>query len=82
MEGSFQHPRGPGILLCLRKRAALLISPAQDDVMIEIFFDNAKDSIGMSVESSILTELQSKRLVSEWGRTVAGLIPRGRKNTA
>lgn len=50
--------------------------------MIEIFFDNVKDSIGMSVESSILTERQSKRLVFEWGRIVTGLTSRGRKNKA
>lgn len=48
--------------------------------MIEIFFDDAKDSIGMSVESSILTEPQSKRLVSEWGSTVTELISVGRNN--
>lgn len=47
--------------------------------MIEIFFDNANDSIGMSVESSILTERQSKLLVSEWGGIVAGITARGRK---
>ena len=58
----------------------LLTSPTQDDVMIEIFFNNANDSIGMSVESSILTELQSERLVSEWGKTVTELMPRGKKN--
>ena len=43
--------------------------------MIEIFFGKTKDWIGMSVESSVLTELQSKRLVYEWGRAVTGLIP-------
>ena len=48
--------------------------------MIEMFFDQAKDWIGMSVESLILTELQSKRLVCEWGRAITGLIPGGRKN--
>ena len=50
--------------------------------MIEMFFDKTKDWIGMSVESSVLTELQSKRLVYEWGRVIAGLIPGGRKNKA
>jgi len=60
----------------------LLIGSAQDDVMVEIFFDNAKDSIGMSIESSILDELQLKRLVSEWGRIVTGLMPQGRNKTA
>ena len=50
--------------------------------MIEIFFENAKDSIGMSIESSTLTELQSKRLVSEWGRAVAGLMHQGKENPA
>ena len=50
--------------------------------MIEIFFGKTKDWIGMSVESSVLTELQSKRLVYEWGRVIAGLIPGGRKNKA
>jgi hypothetical protein len=75
MEGSFRHPRGPGILLCFGRRGRLLIDSMQDDVMIEIFFDNAKDSIGMSIESSILTERQSKRLACEWGRIVTGLIP-------
>lgn len=55
------------------------MSSVQDDV-IEIFFDNAKDSIGMSVESSTLTEIQSKRVVHEWARTVAGLMSGGRKD--
>jgi hypothetical protein len=50
--------------------------------MVEIFFDDTKDSIGMSIESSILTELQSKKLVSEWGRIVMGLAPQGRKGRA
>lgn len=54
--------------------STLLISSVQDDVMVEIFFDGIKDSIGMSIESSILTELKSKQLVSEWGRIVTGLI--------
>jgi len=48
--------------------------------MIEIFFDDAKDSIGMSVESSILTEIQSKRIVHEWGRAVTGVMSGGRKD--
>ena len=48
--------------------------------MIEIFFDDAKNSIGMSIESSILTEPESKRLVFEWGRAVTGLMPGGRNN--
>jgi len=60
----------------------LLTRFLQDDVMIEIFFDNAKDSIGMSIESSILSELQSKRLASEWGKIVTGFMPRGRNKTA
>jgi len=47
--------------------------------MIEIFFDNAKDSIGMSIESSILTEPQAEQLVSEWGRIVMEIMPRGRE---
>ena len=59
-----------------------MIDSMQDDVMIEIFFENEKDSIGMSIESSTLTELQSKRLVSEWSRVVAGLMPQGKDNTA
>lgn len=50
--------------------------------MIWIFFDSAKDSIGMSIESSILTEHQSKRLVSEWSKIVTGLMPLERKGTA
>ena len=82
MEGGFQHSRDPGTSLCFQNKLQLLISSAQDDVMIEIFFDIMKDSIGMSVESSILTEPQSKRLASEWGRVVAGHMLRGRKNTA
>lgn len=48
--------------------------------MIDIFFDKAKDSIGMSVESSILTECQSKQLVSKWGRIIRGIMPRGRES--
>ena len=59
-----------------------MIDSIQDDVMVEIFFENAKDSIGMSIESSTLTELQSKRLASEWGRVVAGLMLQGEENTA
>ena len=50
--------------------------------MIEIFFDNARDSIGMSIESSILTEPQSERLASEWGRIVMEIITRGRDREA
>lgn len=41
--------------------------------MVEILIDNAKDSIGMRIESYVLTENQSERLVSEWRRVVAGL---------
>ena len=59
-----------------------LTHSAQDDVMIEIFFDNARDSIGMSIESSILTEPQSERLASEWGRIVMEIITRGRDREA
>ncbi|KAF9649477.1 hypothetical protein BDM02DRAFT_3230298 [Thelephora ganbajun] len=70
------------ILLCLGKRRGLLIGSVQDDVMVEIFFDNAENSIGMSIESSILTEVQSKRLASEWGKVITKLMPRGRKNMA
>jgi hypothetical protein len=81
-KGAFSVPEVQVFHSALGSEVKSLISPTQDDVMIDIFFDNTKDSIGMSVESSILTELQSKRLVSEWGRTVAGLMPRGRKNTA
>ena len=81
-KGAFSVPEVQVFYSVFGSEATLLISPTQDDVMIEIFFDKAKDSIGMSVESSILTELQSKRLVSEWGRTAMGLIPRGRKNMA
>ena len=50
--------------------------------MVEIFFNNARDSIGMSIESSILTEHQSKRLASEWGDVVTSLMIRERKGTA
>ena len=50
--------------------------------MIEIFYDDAKDSIGMSIESSLLTEHESKRLASEWGRIVKGLTARGRESGA
>ena len=50
--------------------------------MIEIFFDNAKGSVGMSVESSILTELQSERFAFEWGRAITGFMLTWRKNTA
>ncbi|KAF9783958.1 hypothetical protein BJ322DRAFT_1067759 [Thelephora terrestris] len=64
-----------------RWKGAFSIPEIQDDVMIEIFFDNAKDSIGMSIESSVLTERQSKRLVTEWGRVVTELIPREGKNS-
>jgi len=82
VERSFRHSRDPGIFLCFGKRGTFLIGFIQDDVMIEIFFDNVKNSIGMSIESSILTETQSKRLVSEWGKIVADLIPGGKKNGA
>ena len=79
MERSFLYPRSPGILLCSARPDASLTCFAQDDVMIEIFFDNAKDSIGMSIESSILTEPQSERLASEWSKIVMGVIPGGRE---
>lgn len=46
--------------------------------MIEIFFDNVKDSVGVSVESSILTEAQTKRLVSEWAAVVMDIMPPSR----
>jgi len=50
--------------------------------MVEIFFDNARDSIGMSIESSIFTEPQSERLASEWGKIVMGAVARGRESEA
>jgi len=81
-KGAFSIPEVQVFFSALGSEVTLLISPAQDDVMIEIFFDNAKDSIGMSVESSILTELQSKRLVSEWGRIITELMPGGKTNPA
>ena len=57
----------------------MLTSSVQDDVMVEIFFDKANDSIGMSVRSSVLTECQPERLVSEWSRIVREITSRGRK---
>jgi len=41
--------------------------------MVEILIDNTKDSIGMRIESYILTENRSERLVHEWRRVVAAL---------
>lgn len=79
MEGSFQLSRGPGIPLCFRNKLQLLIRSAQDDLMIEIF-DNAKYSVGMKVESSILTKFQSERLAFEWGRIITGFMLGWRKN--
>lgn len=81
-KGAFSIPEVQVFYSALGSEVTLLTSPTQDDVMIEIFFDNAKDSIGMSVESSILTKLQSERLVSEWGRTITELTPRGKKKPA
>ena len=72
----FRYFASPG------RRGASLTGSVQDDVMIEIFFDKVKDSIGMSVESSTLTECQSKQLASEWGRIVSEITPRERKSKA
>jgi hypothetical protein len=72
-KGAFSIPEVQVFYFALGSEVTLLISSTQDDVMIDIFFDNTKDSIGMSIESSILTELHRNGLVSEWGRTVAGL---------
>ena len=80
-KGAFRVPEVQ-VFRSLRGRDILLTCSAQDDVMIDIFFDNAKDSIRMSIESSILTEPQSERLVSEWSRTIMGILLRGREGEA
>ena len=79
-KGAFSISEVQVFYSALGSEVTLLTSPTQDDVMIEIFFDNAKDSIGMSIESFILTEPQSERLASEWSKIVMGVIPRGRES--
>lgn len=81
-KGAFGFPEVQVFHFVSGNKLRLLIGSAQDDVMIEIFFDNAKDSVGMSVESSILTEFQSERLAFEWGRVITGFMPSWRKTTA
>lgn len=54
----------------------MLTGSTQANVMIEIFFDNAKDSTGTNVDSTTFTKLQSRRFVSEWRVVFAGLMSR------